>query len=58
MSSDLLSSTPSTELCFPHGKLLINLGHNLLFSDSNKLAKEELTGSLSLTQFSRGFLQG
>lgn len=58
MSSDLLSLRPSTELCLPRGKLLTNLGHNLLFSDSSKLAEEELTGSLSLTQFSRGFLQG
>lgn len=54
MSSELLSSTPSAELCLPHGKLLIN--HNLLFNDGNKLAKEELM--VSLTQFSRGILQG
>lgn len=57
MSSNLLSLTPSTELCLPHGKLLTNLGHNLLFSDSSKLAEEGLTGSLSLAQFSRGLLQ-
>lgn len=53
MSSELLSSTPSTELCLPHGKLLIN--HNLLFNGC-ELAKEELM--VSLTQFSRGILQG
>lgn len=46
MLSDLLSLTPSTELCWSHGKLLTNLGHNLLFSDSSKLTEEELTGSL------------
>lgn len=46
MSSELLHPAVSTELYLPHGKLLINLGYNLLDSDSNTLAEEELTESL------------
>lgn len=46
MLSDLLSLVPSTKLSWPYGKILTNLGHNLLFSDSSKLTEEELTGSL------------
>lgn len=46
MSSELLFPVPSTEPCLPHGKLLINLGRNLLFSNSSELSEEELTGNL------------